>query len=85
MTSRYDNRRVLKNDLEEYENILDDRGVKQIFQYGTRFMKFPTVDEIKNLTRAWAIDTISLLQSFTVIQSTGGSLLIITRSLPRLI
>ena len=58
MTSRYDNRRVLKNDLEEYESILDDRGVKQIFQYGTGFIKFPTVDEIKILTRVqhvWSV------------------------------
>lgn len=51
MTSRYDNRRLIKNNLEEYETIFEDRGINYIIQYDTKGLKYPTVKQIKNLTR----------------------------------
>ena len=51
MTSRYDNRRLIKNDLEEYEAFFEERGINYIVQYNPRSLKYPTVDQIKNLTR----------------------------------
>ena len=47
--SRYSNRRLLKNDLEEYEEFLDERGVKQITHFGTGMLKYPTVSQISRL------------------------------------
>ena len=51
MTSRYDNRRLIKNDLEEYEAFFEERDINYIVQYNTRSLRYPTVDQIKNLTR----------------------------------
>ena len=51
MTSRYDNRRLIKNDLEEYENFFEERDINYVVQYNTKFLRYPTVDQIKNLTR----------------------------------
>ena len=47
--SRYSSRRLLKNDLEEYEEFLDERGVKQITHFGTGVLKYPTVSQISRL------------------------------------
>ena len=51
MTSRYDNRRLIRNDLEEYENFFEERDINYIVQYNTRSLRYPTVDQIRNLTR----------------------------------
>ena len=47
--SRYSNRRLLKNSLDEYESILDERGVKQITHFGTGVLKYPTADQVAQL------------------------------------
>ena len=51
MTSRYDNRRIIRNDSENYDNIFEDRGVNSIAQYNTGPLRYPTVNQIKTLTR----------------------------------
>lgn len=51
MTSRYDNRRIIRNDSENYDNIFEDRGVNSIAQYNTGTLRYPTVNQIKTLTR----------------------------------
>jgi nucleoid-associated protein YgaU len=51
MTSRYDNRRLIKNDLEEYESFFEERDINYIVQYNTKSLRYPTVDQISNLTR----------------------------------
>ena len=58
MTSRYSNRRIIKNDVEEYENIFEDRGVNYIVQYDTKNLKYPTPGQIKNLTRVQHVWTV---------------------------
>jgi len=47
--SRYSSRRVLKNDLEEYEEFFDERDVKQITHFGTGVLKYPSVAQISTL------------------------------------
>lgn len=47
--SRYSNRRLLKNNLEEYEAFLDDRDVKQITHFGTGVLKYPSAKQISQL------------------------------------
>ena len=53
MPTRYDRRRTLiltdKNQL--YENMLEDRNVNSIRYYATPQIDYPSVDEIKDLTR----------------------------------
>jgi hypothetical protein len=51
MPTRYDRRRVLTNTNELYEKTLEERNVNFIRQYSTPEMSYPTVEEIKNLTR----------------------------------
>ncbi len=51
MPTRYDRRRVLTNTNELYEKALEERNVNFIRQYSTPEMSYPTVEEIKNLTR----------------------------------
>ena len=51
MTSRYDNRRLIKNDLEEYENFFEERDINYIVQYNTKSLRYPTVNQISSLTR----------------------------------
>jgi nucleoid-associated protein YgaU len=47
--SRYSSRRLLKNNLEEYEEFFDDRGVKQITHFGTGVLKYPSVAQVRRL------------------------------------
>jgi hypothetical protein len=53
MPTRYDRRRKLsitdKNDL--YENLLEDRHLNSIRYYSTPQLDYPTVEEMKGLTR----------------------------------
>ena len=49
MVSRYDNVEEFANNNQIYKTILKDRGVKQIVQYGTRNLKFPTGEQITEL------------------------------------
>jgi nucleoid-associated protein YgaU len=54
--SRYNNRRKGTNDLEQYEKILDDRGVRRITQYTTPQLKFPdeeTLLRIRTTDYTW--------------------------------
>jgi len=47
--TRYDNRFILTNDLEEYSKVLEQRGVKLIKYYSTGLLRYPTVKEIQQL------------------------------------
>tara|TARA_Y100000310_G_scaffold11554_1_gene12100 strand:+ start:98 stop:436 length:339 start_codon:yes stop_codon:yes gene_type:complete len=51
MSNRYDDRKVYKNDNEIYDNLLERRDVKFIRQYGTPNMKYPTIAQLRELTR----------------------------------
>tara|TARA_R110002020_G_scaffold59590_5_gene162359 strand:- start:2950 stop:3291 length:342 start_codon:yes stop_codon:yes gene_type:complete len=51
MGTRYDERLVLTNDLEEYAKVFEQRGVKQIKHYSTAKLHYPTPDEIMGLQR----------------------------------
>jgi|TARA_A100000172_G_scaffold79866_1_gene67943 nucleoid-associated protein YgaU len=56
--SRYSSRRLLKNNLEEYEEFFDDRGVKQITHFGTGVLKYPTVAQVstlQNVEHIWKV------------------------------
>ena len=53
--SRYAGRRKAKNDAEMYEDVLENRGTKQIVQYTTPTLKFPSEE---NLRRIRTIDYI---------------------------
>ena len=49
MSSRYDNVDVFINSNAIYYNTFKDRGVRQLQQYGTRHLKFPTGEQITEL------------------------------------
>ena len=51
MAKRYEDKRVLQNEEESYSEILADRGVKYIRQYGSANLTHPNVDEIRTLER----------------------------------
>lgn len=51
MTNRYSNRRLLKNDAEEYSNLLEKRGLESIVQYGSGVLRYPSVEEIRTLSQ----------------------------------
>lgn len=51
MPTRYDRRRVLTNTNELYEKTLEDRNVNSIRYYSTPQMSYPSVEEIRNLTK----------------------------------
>jgi len=51
MGTRYDNRLLLRNDAEEYENIFEERGVKYIKQYNSARLYYPTPNQIGGLQR----------------------------------
>ncbi len=52
MPNRYDNRSIFRNDHESYENLLEERGVSFIRQYGTPRMSYPTIDDISSFSTA---------------------------------
>tara|TARA_Y100000593_G_scaffold81920_1_gene153530 strand:- start:4666 stop:4998 length:333 start_codon:yes stop_codon:yes gene_type:complete len=47
--SRYTGRRKAKNDAEMYENVLDDRGTKQIVQYTTVELRYPSQEDLRRI------------------------------------
>ena len=47
--SRYDNRILFNNRLEQYKSTFDERGVKQIRHYSLGSLKHPTAKQIRNL------------------------------------
>jgi hypothetical protein len=51
MGNRYNKRRILSNDNELYENLLDKRDVNYIRQYGTPSRKALTLKQITSLTK----------------------------------
>ena len=51
MPTRYDRRRVLTNTNQLYEKTLEERNVNSIRHYSTPEMSFPSVEEIRNLTK----------------------------------
>jgi len=51
MPTRYDNRLILLNKDELYMKFIEERNLKSIRQYGTGTLKYPTVDELKSITR----------------------------------
>jgi hypothetical protein len=54
--SRYDNRPILFNNSEIYENVFQRRGIKHVSQYGTPVIDFPLAEEIRDLkleTHTW--------------------------------
>jgi nucleoid-associated protein YgaU len=54
--SRYNSRKEAVNNLEMYENILENRGVKKIIQYTTPILRVPSDEEalkIQTLDYTW--------------------------------
>ena len=49
MVSRYDNVDVFTNDNKMYFNTFKDRGVGRIQQFGTRSLKFPSIEQLSEL------------------------------------
>ena len=49
--SRYGNIRILRNSLEEFEGIFEERDVKHIDQFPTPTLRHPTQRNINSLTR----------------------------------
>jgi nucleoid-associated protein YgaU len=47
--SRYKGRKQARNNTEMYEDILDARGVKQIVQYTTPTLKYPSEEEYNRI------------------------------------
>ena len=56
--SRFGNRRLLQNDLEEYSEFFRDRDVKQITHFGTGVLRYPSIAQIttlQSIKRVWAV------------------------------
>tara|TARA_R100001509_G_scaffold154456_1_gene116106 strand:+ start:477 stop:821 length:345 start_codon:yes stop_codon:yes gene_type:complete len=51
MGKRYNNRRVLTNRDEIYENSIEKRNRKQIRQYNTAKFTYPTLTDLNNITK----------------------------------
>ncbi len=49
MMGRYNNKKTATNKSDQYENLFEDRDVKQIKQYRTPKMKYPSKEEVENL------------------------------------
>ena len=47
--SRYANKKVFRNATDQYEEILDEKGIKHIDQFGTPKLRHPTASEIGSL------------------------------------
>jgi nucleoid-associated protein YgaU len=52
MPVRYDNRRILLNKDELYEKFMDKRGVKAIRQWSTGRFNYPTVQDLRDMSRS---------------------------------
>lgn len=58
MTNRYSSRILIKNDAEEYFNLLEKRGLESVIQYGSGVLRYPTVQEIRTLSQVrhiWSV------------------------------
>ena len=58
LISRYQNRIILKNDSFIYERARKDKNLNFIRQFDTAELRFPTKEEMKNLTvitKEWAV------------------------------
>jgi nucleoid-associated protein YgaU len=51
MSNRYADRRIVINDDDLYAKSLEKRNLRKMQQYDTARLNYPTVDQIKNLTR----------------------------------
>jgi len=51
MPTRYDKRKVFANTNKLYDNMFEERNVNLIRHYSTPEINYPSVDEIKSLTR----------------------------------
>ena len=51
MGNRYANRRILINNEDLYAKSLERRHLRKMQQYNTAHLNYPTINEIKNLTR----------------------------------
>lgn len=49
MTDRNRNRLTLLNDSDQYREKFKERGVNHIRHYGTKILRYPTVEEIRTL------------------------------------
>ena len=49
MTSRYESADIIVNSSKIYSNVFKDRGVKQIRQFGTKSLNFPTQEQLQEL------------------------------------
>lgn len=52
MATRYDtsSKNIINNNVEQFNDILDERNVKSITHYSTLSLKFPTSEQVQNLT-----------------------------------
>ena len=51
MSNRYADRRIVINDDDLYAKSLEKRNLRKMQQYDTARLKYPSVDQIKHLTR----------------------------------
>jgi len=51
MGNRYANRRILINNEDLYAKSFEKRSLRKIHQYDTAHLNYPTINEIKKLTR----------------------------------
>ena len=58
MGTRYDDRRILKNNLEAYTRVFEERNVNFIRQYNTAHFRYPTsaqIQKLKRIEHVWAV------------------------------
>ena len=58
MAQRYDNRNLFFNKESLYDEVFEERNVDGIRHYSTAIMKYPTVDEIQQMTiknHVWSV------------------------------
>tara|TARA_R110002020_G_scaffold31197_1_gene97609 strand:+ start:185 stop:523 length:339 start_codon:yes stop_codon:yes gene_type:complete len=51
MPTRYDRRKVFLNQSELYQKTMEERNIKSIRHYSTPEIDYPTVQEVKDLTK----------------------------------
>ncbi|MDP3986996.1 MAG: hypothetical protein Q8P81_02105 [Nanoarchaeota archaeon] len=49
MASRYENKKIVKNDSEVYKNVFKNRGVNYVRQYLTPKFHYPTAEEMEGI------------------------------------
>jgi hypothetical protein len=56
--SRYSGREIIVNNDESYDELFRDRGIKQVSQYETRALYYPSNEEMVNIkfeTKRWQV------------------------------